>query len=121
MKSKLTLVLLLLLLSLNLFAISWEEVKPAVVTGVTIDNKTVTINFSLETGSNGADKGKLYLLNSSKAEVETRAIGRSKKTERSLSFELEKSDTYTVIVESEKKGEIAKKTSLPYTFLSLYP
>ncbi len=121
MKSKLTLVLLLLLLPLNLFALTWEEVKPAVVTGVTIEDKTVTINFSLETGSNGADKGKLYLLNSSKAEVETRAIGRSKKTERSMSFELEKSDTYTVIVESEKKGETTKKTSLPYTFSFTLP
>lgn len=114
----LSFILLAAILSFPLGAkTAWEEVAPPSVDSVEIDGKQATVNFTMATGSDGADRGTVYLMEDGSI-VASRAIGRSSRAGRNATFELDHSGSYIVFVESERRTESDKKRSggFPFSF-----
>lgn len=115
------LMLLLLFLSALPAATPWQQVAAPVVDSIESDGESINVNFTMITGSDGADKGRVLIYSESGSLVHERAVGRSKRAERSISFDMSSSGSYYVVLESERKSEEEKKVSEAFAFSYSYP
>ncbi len=118
--------LLCLLTASALFAATpWADVEPPVIDNVMVteeDSYRIAVQFIMPTGDDGADKGEVFIYDSSTGElVDSRPIGRSKNAKRTVEFSLDHSAVYTIQVISARRSEETKKQSVAYDFSYTLP
>ena len=97
----------------------WASVPNPQITKIekTGDNE-ITVSFKAQTDNDGADKGSVAMSGTSSS---SKNFGKTRKEEKTVSFEVKKSGTYTFTVSAERNGESAKPTSEPKSFDYILP
>ena len=93
----------------------WAEVAAPVITSIsqTGDNE-VTVNYTVVTGNDGAEKGTVNMKSDTGASGKV-SFGKTRKDEKVAVFEMKKTGVYEFVVNAERKGE-PTKSSEPKTF-----
>ncbi|MCR4821914.1 MAG: right-handed parallel beta-helix repeat-containing protein [Treponema sp.] len=100
---------------------SWSEVAAPEITKVeqTGPNE-LKVSFKSLTSKDGADKGSVAFKSDTGASG-SEAYGRTRKEDKSVTFNVSKSGNYTFTVYAERKGESVKHESAPATFKYTLP
>ena len=100
---------------------AWAEVAAPAITNVeqTGPNE-IKVSFNCLTSNDGADKGFVSMKSDTGASG-NQAFGRTRKEAKSVTFDVNKSGTYTFVVYAERSGESAKHESAPSTFKYTLP
>jgi len=115
-----------LLTASALFAATpWADIEPPVINDVAVtedDLYRITVQFTMPTGADGADKGEVFVHDADTGElVDSRPVGRSKNAQRTVEFNLDHSALYQIQVVSERRSEETKKQSEIYNYSYALP
>lgn len=102
---------------------AWTDVPLPEITGISVkqdDLKTVLVQFTMETSKTGADKGEAVMTSSSGSNT-VKTIGKTRRSEKKVEFEMKDSGTYTFTVSAMRNGENKKHTSHSVSFTYTYP
>ena len=95
---------------------AWADVPAPTITNVeqTGPNE-ITVSFKSLTSKNDADKG-FVSMKGAKGASKNQVYGRTRKEAKSVTFEVNQTDTYTFIAYAERNDESTKHESAPVTF-----
>lgn len=102
---------------------AWKDIALPEIKSVKVSAngpKLVRVDFKMDTSKTGADKGEVVMI-SETGTSSSKKVGKTRRADKSVEFEMSDSGTYTFKVTAFKTNESEMHVSAPYTFKYEFP